>query len=460
MQYGLPKYNKYPIDTIDNIKKCVQYFDKCPEQFKEELATNIYKASLREGYEIDGNESLFRYVNFNESYSGKKIYHLSESNLDGKILTPRIPENYMTKNGYEENKTPRISFSTSIDGCLIGISANLKNKEFYIHEPENYSDITVKNITNSQVPDASLTKEVWVTTRVKLKVIGKIKVIDALDPPLTYKYGKNTAETYRWKWKNINLNEEFDFDKLLGRNTELEILTEAPKTGKRKEIETLIYNFFNIIDITGKNTDKYKKMFSKMTDEQFNKYMKKFLYDDNLNFYLEVLPNKNEPNLKLIKQCADMLKVPLDEYVYYRHDGDKDNPLRTAYRVPTGYLILKRMQQTLSKKNTYSLSISSRNMKTGTVTGHDKIARLSDIESYSLAAIGADNALKEFLGSRADNMESKTELYKQIGMYGYAYLKDLPENIEKSQAINTVAVYLMGAGLDNDLLNKEEIIAK
>ena len=235
---------------------------------------------------------------------------------------------------------------------------------------------------------------------------------------------------------------------------EEQILTEAPSNSKRKQIEALIYDFFSTIDITGANTKKYKEMFSKMSDEQFNKYMKKFLYDDSMNFYLEVLPNKNEPTLKLIKKCADKLGIPLDEYVYYRHDGDKDKPIRTSYKVPVGNLILKRMQQTLSKKNTYSLSISSRNMKTGTVTGHDKIARISDVESYSLAAIGADNALKELLGSRADNMESKTELYKQIGMYGYAYLKDLPDNIEKSQAINTVAIYLLGAGLNSDLLNK------
>lgn len=93
-------------------------------------------------------------------------------------------------------------------------------------------------------------------------------------------------------------------------------------------------------------------------------------------------------------------------------------------------------------------------MKITQVTGHDKIARISDVESYSLAAIGADYALKELLGARADNMESKTELYKQIGMYGYAYQKDLPDNIEKSQSINTVSVYMTGAGLENDLLSK------
>ena len=34
------------------------------------------------------------------------IYHLSETNLDGSTLSPRIPNNYMTKNGYEDNKTP------------------------------------------------------------------------------------------------------------------------------------------------------------------------------------------------------------------------------------------------------------------------------------------------------------------------------------------------------------------
>lgn len=85
---------------------------------------------------------------------------------------------------------------------------------------------------------------------------------------------------------------------------------------------------------------------------------------------------------------------------------------------------------------------------------YEEIMRISDVESYSLAAIGADNALKELLGSRADNSESKTELYKQIGMYGYAYLKDLPNNIEKSQSLNTVSIYMLGAGLENDLLKE------
>ena len=85
------------------------------------------------------------------------IYHLSESNLDGKILKPRIPDNFMTRNGYEENKTPRISFSTSIDGALTGISGNLKDKEFYIHQIDtSYSKPNIRKISNKEVPDQYL----------------------------------------------------------------------------------------------------------------------------------------------------------------------------------------------------------------------------------------------------------------------------------------------------------------
>lgn len=140
------------------------------------------------------------------------IYHLSESNLDGKILKPRIPENFMTRNGYEEGKTPRISFSTSIDGALTGLSANLKDKEFYIHQIDtSYSKPNIRKISNKEVPDQSLTDEIWVLNPVKLKVTGKIKVKEAYDKPVKYKYGKDMeAETYRWRYikEDVDIIEE------------------------------------------------------------------------------------------------------------------------------------------------------------------------------------------------------------------------------------------------------------
>ena len=137
------------------------------------------------------------------------LYHISEKNLDNKILYPRIPNNYMTKNGYEDNKTPRVSFSKSIDGCLIALSANIKGKEFYIYEPID-NNVKIKSITNNDVPDANLTDEVWILEPVKIKVTGKIKVLDSIDEPLIYKYGNNEASLYKWKWKSISLTESVE----------------------------------------------------------------------------------------------------------------------------------------------------------------------------------------------------------------------------------------------------------
>ena len=51
-----------------------------------------------------------------ESYMSRfkedTLFFVSSSpDMDGKILSPRIPKNFFTENGYEDNKTPRVCFS-------------------------------------------------------------------------------------------------------------------------------------------------------------------------------------------------------------------------------------------------------------------------------------------------------------------------------------------------------------
>lgn len=86
------------------------------------------------------------------------------------------------------------------------------------------------------------------------------------------------------------------------------------------------------------------------------------------------------------------------------------------------------------------------------VTADDKIARISDMETFSLLTYKEDPVcLKEFLGPRADSMDAKANMYKEISKQGYVYMKDLPSDISKKQALNTVSTLLLGAGIDNDL---------
>ena len=112
----------------------------------------------------------------------------------------------------------------------------------------------------------------------------------------------------------------------------------------REKIEKLIYNIFNKLDKTGINTKKYQALFNSMNDAQWNTYMRNFLKDPKSNFYMEILPNKNEPSLKDVESALELLKVPTDEYVYYRDGENKNNPLRTRYKVPVMYVHMKRLR--------------------------------------------------------------------------------------------------------------------
>lgn len=245
---------------------------------------------------------------------------------------------------------------------------------------------------------------------------------------------------------DIAYTEDFD---IIDFDESNEFLTEAPKMSKRKSTEKMILDTINLLDSTGENGKAYKKLFASMNDKQFDSYMENLSNPKN-NFYLECLPNKNEPTFESIKAAADYLGIMLDEYVYMRRDGNEKDPIRTSYRVPVVYLHIKRMQQTLSKKNTSSLDISQRNLKTGNLTGDDKIARISDMETYSLKVLGAENTLKEFLSARADNENNRQSMYRDISLYGYTKLSDLPDD-EQGQAVKITKINLISSGIATDI---------
>lgn len=142
-----------------------------------------------------------------ESKIPQNLYFLSENNMDHKVLVPRIPDNFMTKNGYEDNKTKRVCFAPTIDQCLMGLSMNLTNKQFFVHtiDPSISRKELEKIIyypTKKQVPDVKITGEIWILKPIQIICIGKIKVIkDAGEPGIPYTYGNYTAELYEWIWE-------------------------------------------------------------------------------------------------------------------------------------------------------------------------------------------------------------------------------------------------------------------
>ena len=58
-------------------------------------------------------------------------------------MIPRVPNNYFTINGYEDNKIKRVCMSKSIDEALMTMSKNIENAELYEWSYRKTNDITV-----------------------------------------------------------------------------------------------------------------------------------------------------------------------------------------------------------------------------------------------------------------------------------------------------------------------------
>ena len=138
------------------------------------------------------------------NYKGP-MYFISTSNMDDKTLEPRVVDNYFTRNGYEDNTTKRVSFAPSVNRCLMGLSQDVSNKDFYVYEPSDRSNLDIYKPNPKAVPDSSVTGELWVTTPVKLKRVGKIHCTgDDGKEGKKFNYGTHTAELYGWnfEWQN------------------------------------------------------------------------------------------------------------------------------------------------------------------------------------------------------------------------------------------------------------------
>lgn len=230
---------------------------------------------------------------------------------------------------------------------------------------------------------------------------------------------------------------------------------------KRKEMETLIYNFFDAIDKSGTNTKKYKELFKDMSDAQFSSYFKQMFENDKAFLTLDIVDYEHSVGIEDIEAGAKVLNIPLFEYVYTPHlTMDKTKVVCTPEKVPVGYLNIKRTQQTVAKKNGISTSIDTRSALTGQVTGVDRNGRESDLENIMLESMGLNECLKELNGPRADDMHMKQQMIQNIQLNGYATLDSLEDDINNKTTLRTVDVYMLGMGLNTDLVTKGLMLPK
>lgn len=222
-------------------------------------------------------------------------------------------------------------------------------------------------------------------------------------------------------------------------------------TANRKKAEALIYKFFDAADPTHANSNFYKEMFAKMSDQQFMEFCKR-----KLPFRLQTTAFERELNPEKCIKALKAINVPVLEKiklpsVYKNKDGI---PVNSNHEAMVGYLNLKKLKQIVTKKSGYNTNIDVRNPKTGQIVGNAKGVE-SDRELETLVLQNMDYTIKEFTRAKADDMEAKNKMYNQINTTGQVSIKDLESDKSNQVARNTVDVYLIGSGIMTNLLEQD-----
>ena len=135
-------------------------------------------------------------------------------------------------------------------------------------------------------------------------------------------------------------------------------------TDKRKKAEALICKAFDALDPTKANSNFYKEMFSKMTDQQFMEFCRR-----RLPFRLQTTAFERELNPDKCIKALKAINVPVLEKIdlpsiYTNSDGV---PVTSNNEALVGYLNLKKLKQIVTKKSGYNTNIDVRNPKTGQI---------------------------------------------------------------------------------------------
>lgn len=224
---------------------------------------------------------------------------------------------------------------------------------------------------------------------------------------------------------------------------------------QRKEVEELVYSFFDELDTSGTNTKYYRELFGNMTDSKFMEFMKK-----ELPFRFQYKPSVTEPTMTDIKNALNVIKVPLLEKIllHYLYENKEGKPV-TTMECFVGYNPHKKVQQIVTKKSKWGFEISNRD-KNGRLLGGDKGSATSDREFEAMSTMDLEYTMKEFYGSKADAMEAKNAMYAMIGTTGMCRLADLPDSIDDSLSKNMFNSYLIAAHINSNLINQGDYTMK
>lgn len=219
--------------------------------------------------------------------------------------------------------------------------------------------------------------------------------------------------------------------------------------GNRKAAEQVILKWVGKIDPSGRNTKLLTAFFEKMSDKEFDDYMKAI--EAGRDYVSVVAPNLDDcrittdNNLKV----AHEMGVALFQRVWLTNPKTGQVYLSNQ-RHPVVHLPVRRQIQTLENK----ISIPEDNKHvddlTDQPTGVSKGSALSFPEVLALYAQGCEAGIEEMIKYRGGDIKAMRAMDRVIHEQGGVSTKTLEVLGTRAKATQTLSTFLKGMHLDNN----------
>ena len=215
---------------------------------------------------------------------------------------------------------------------------------------------------------------------------------------------------------------------------------------KRKEITDLILKTLITMEPEGTNRDLYEQKLSKMTNKEFETYIKAIKdKKQKLNIYI--------PNIKTTLKTDDLLKAGDQLSInFFKKIKLFDDISKRYIELPNEYLNIKVPVKRVKQHLTNKMSIPSSDKKVSNITEQilkpDKSSAISQIEMQTLLSKGLTHTAREMFSIRGGNQERYNAMKNELFTSGTS---NIGTSSSRAEASNVTNIYLKACHIDNNL---------
>lgn len=187
--------------------------------------------------------------------------------------------------------------------------------------------------------------------------------------------------------------------------------------GNRKDAEEYILKFMKDFD-NGINYERYKNMFSKMSDKEFDSFMSD-IRDKKEVLYVYSANAKDVLSIDHVLELAKKYNVEVFERIWMY-----DRSTESYYLTPHKYVVLqvpvRRMSQFIDHKLSVPEGDTKIDLLTGQVSREDAAGGLSQTEVQTLYARGFDKVITELMKFRGGDVTAYADFKRELEETGAA----------------------------------------